>query len=158
MKFYITLYIEITLITPVIREHMHALDPSEISPIVRCAFIWGPWITMLGSCCISAGKLRPNTFWRNIYRPEVFFMLFRRFWPLFRSSDIHHFHMTWRSWTFSCTLWPSWCPHHSAIKDSMFWDERISWNYETSAKNDRFFNILLSLQRNKRLIYWKLNY
>ena len=152
MKFYITLYIEITLITPGIHEHMHTLVSRRIRSRVRCAFSWQPWITLLGSCCISAGKLRPNTFWRNIYRPEVFFMLFRRFWPLFRSSDIHHFHMTWMSWTFSCTLWPSWCTNHSAIKNLKFWDERISWNYERDVKKDRFFAILLSLYRNKRLI------
>ena len=152
MKFYITLYIEITLITPDIHEHMHALVSRRICHRVQCAFTWRPWITLFGSCCISVGKLRPNTFWRNISVPKVLFMLFRRFWPLFRSSDIHHFHMTWMSWTFSCTLWLSWYTHHSAIKNLMFWDERISWNYERDVEKDRFFAILLSLYRNKRLI------
>ena len=152
MKFYITLYIEITLITPDIREHMHALVSRRIRYRWPCAFTWRPWITMLGSGCISAGKLRPNTFAAKHFRARGVFHAFLAFWPLFRSSDIHHFHMTWMSWTFSCTLWPSWCPNHSAIKNLKFWDERISWNYERGVENDRFFAILLSLYRNKRLI------
>ena len=152
MKFYITLYIEITLITPDIHQHMHALVSRRIRHKVRCAFSWRPWITLLGSSCMCGRWLHKHTFWKNISVPKVFFMLFRRFWPLFRSSDIHHFHMTWMSWTFSCTLWPSWCPHHSANKNLKFWDERIRWNYERDVENDRFFAILLSLYRNKRLI------
>jgi len=152
VKFYITLYIEITLITPDIHENMHALISRRIRYRWRCAFSWRPWITMLGSCCISAGKLRPNTFGAKHLCARGVFHAFLAILPLFRSSDIHHFHMTWMSWTFSCTLWPSWCPHHSAIKNSMFWDERISWNYERDVEKDRFFAILLSLYRNKRLI------
>ena len=152
MKFYITLYIEITLITPDIHEHMHALISRRIRHKVRYAFSCRPWITMLGSCWMCGRRLHKHTFRQNISVPEVLFMLFWHFWPLFRSSDIHHFHMTWMSWTFSCTLWPSWYTHHSAIKNLMFWDERISWNYERDVEKDRFFAILLSLYRNKRLI------
>ena len=152
MKFYITLYIEITLITPDIHEHMHALVSRRICNRVQCAFTWRPWITLFGSCCISVGKLRPNTLAAKHLSARGVFHAFLAFWPLFRSSDIHHFHMTWMSWIFSCTLWPSWCPHHSAIKNLRFWDERISWNYERDIEKDRFFNILLSLYRNKRLI------
>ena len=152
MKFYITLYIEITLITPDIHEHMHALVSRRIRHKVRCAFSWRPWITLLGSCCMCGRRLHKHTFRKNIYRPEVFFMLFRRFWPLFRSSDIHHFHMTWMSWTFSCTLWPSWYTHHSAIKNLKFWDERISWNYERDVEKCRFCAMKFSLQSIKCLI------
>ena len=152
MKFYITLYIEITLITPDIHEHMHALVSSRICHRVQCAFTWRPWITLFGSCCISVGKLRPNTFGAKHLFDIGVFHAFSAILPLFWSSDIHHFHMTWMSWTFSCTLWPSWYTHHSAIKNLKFWDERISWNYERDVEKDRFFAILLSLYRNKRLI------
>ena len=152
MKFYITLYIEITLITPIIRENMHPLVSRRIRHRWPCAFTWGRWITLLGSCCISAGKLRMNTFWAKHLSARCVFHDFSANLPLFRSSDIHHFHMTWMSWTFLCTLWPSWCPHHYAIKNLMFWDERISLNYERDVEKDQFFTILLSLYRNKRLI------
>ena len=152
MKFYITLYIEITLITPDIHEHMHALVSRRIHHKVWCAFSWWPWITLLGSCCMCDRGLHKHTFRQNISVPEVFFMLFRRFWPLFRSSDLHHFHMTWMSWTFSCTLWPSWYTHHSAIKNLKFWDECISWNYERDVEKYRFCAMKFSLQSIKCLI------
>ncbi len=152
MKFYISLNIDLTLITPDIRKHMHALDPRRIRYRWRCAFSWGPWITLLGSGCISAGRLRPHTLAAKHLFGIGVFHVFSAILALFRSSDIHHFHMTWMSWTFSCTLWPWWYTHHFAIKNLMFWDERISWNYERDVEKDRFFAILLSLYRNKRLI------
>ena len=152
MKFYITLYIEITLITPYIHEHMHALVSRRIRHKVRCAFSWRPWITLLGSCCMCGRRLHKHTLAAKHFRARGVFHVFSAILALFRSSDIHHFHMTWISWTFSCTLWPSWYTHHSAIKNLKFWDERISWNYEKDVENDRFFAILLSLNRNKRLI------
>ena len=146
MKFYITLYIEITLITPNIRKNMHALISRRIRHIVQCALSWQPWITLFGSFCMSGQKLHKHTLWQNINSLSDFFMLFRHFWPLFRWCDIHHFYMPWLSWTFSSTLRPSWCPEHSAIKNSMFWNERSRWNYEIDVQKCRFCAMKLSLQ------------